>query len=964
MTSARARYVSCLVALSLVWISAGAAQQRWPVEPQEYGRWEQLAAQRTPLSPDGRWLVYGITRSNRLNELRVQPTAGGSETTIAFGEQPVFSDDSRWLGYLVGFSEEQEAKLRKERKPLHKSFGLLELSSGKITTVEGVESFSFSPNGSHVALRRYAPEAREAGAPTPPDTDDAVRNGTMLVLRELATGLDSTFGSVSELAWQDDGPLLAMAITVEGGVGNGVQLFDTATGRLRVLDSSSSTYTGVTWRKDSAALAVLRSSVSDTRQGTSHVALVWPDLARTPETVRSLDASTGGQLGPDLRVVRYRAPRWSDDGAYLFVGIARWPAKPVALPLDQQPRRVAATGENPDELPDVQVWHPADPVVMPRQKIDARRERERSMLAAWVVDEGRLVRIATAVGEEATPMPRSGRALVIDTNAFAMERSIGRVRGHAWMVDLRTGARTNLVEGIEDRYLQVSPGGRYVLYLKDDHYWTIDLTPNGAAQGGRALQPGRPINVTAAVNTSFIDRESDATVAQKPSFGVAGWSRDDRSILLYDKFDIWEVSPAGGSAARLTNGAAEQVRNRYVRLDPDEEFIDRTTPLLVSRFGLRSKKSGYAYVSAGSGGPAVNSGIWIDKRVDRLVKAKKADRVAYVVQGFDDSPDYFVADATLGQSTQVTNTNPFMAEYAWGRGTTINYRSRQGVELQGSLFYPAGYEPGKKYPMVVYMYEKLSDGLHQFSAPSERDYYNAAAFTSRGYFYLMPDIVFRPREPGVSVVDCVVPAVQQVAAMGVIDPGKVGIVGHSWGGFDSVYLATHTDVFAAAVAGAPITNLVSNYGNHHWTSGIAETDHIETGQQRMEVPIYEDLQAYIRNSAVYRAHVMKTPLMVMFGDNDGTVHWHQGVELYNIARRAGKNVVLLQYGGEDHGLRKKANQIDYHHRIFEWFDHYLKGTSAATWITDGERFIERERDLQQRKLPQPKPTSTTQTPQP
>jgi hypothetical protein len=144
------------------------------------------------------------------------------------------------------------------------------------------------------------------------------------------------------------------------------------------------------------------------------------------------------------------------------------------------------------------------------------------------------------------------------------------------------------------------------------------------------------------------------------------------------------------------------------------------------------------------------------------------------------------------------------------------------------------------------------------------------------------------------------------------------------------------------VAGAPITNLVSNYGNHHWISGIAETDHIETGQQRMEVPIYEDLQAYIRNSAVYRAHVMKTPLMVMFGDNDGTVHWHQGVELYNIARRAGRNVVLLQYGGEDHGLRKKANQIDYHHRIFEWFDHYLKGTPAVKWITHGERFIDRE----------------------
>ena len=211
--------------------------------------------------------------------------------------------------------------------------------------------------------------------------------------------------------------------------------------------------------------------------------------------------------------------------------------------------------------------------------------------------------------------------------------------------------------------------------------------------------------------------------------------------------------------------------------------------------------------------------------------------------------------------------------------------------------------------------------------------------------------MFRPRDPGLSVIDAVEPAVQRVIAMGVVDPANLGIIGHSWGGFDTAFLATHTKLFKAAVAGAPITDLVSNYGNHHWSSGIAETDHIETGQQRMLVPLYEDLQAYIRNSAIYTAHTMQTALLLEAGDNDGTVHWHQSVALYNIARRAGRNVVMLQYGGEDHGLRKRQNQIDYHHRIFEWFDHHLKGEPAPRWITNGERYLERERDLQQRKLP-------------
>jgi dipeptidyl aminopeptidase/acylaminoacyl peptidase len=436
-------------------------------------------------------------------------------------------------------------------------------------------------------------------------------------------------------------------------------------------------------------------------------------------------------------------------------------------------------------------------------------------------------------------------------------------------------------------------------------------------------------------------------------------------VLLYDRHDIWEVSPDGSRALRLTDGRDDDVRYRYVRLDLEEEWIDRSAPLVVSQFGLRSKRSGYARVSAGPS-PSVTSLVWLDKRVDRLARAKKAERFVYAVQAFDDSPDYFAAGPALGDATQVTATNPFMSEHAWGRAELVEYRSAAGTPLQGALYYPAGYEPGRRYPMVVYMYEKLSDGLHTFSVPSERSVYNAAAFTTRGYFYFMPDIVFRPGEPGVSVVEAVLPAVQQVVDSGVVDPARIGILGHSWGGFDSVYLATHTTTFAAAVAGAPITNLVSNYGNHHWTSGIAETDHIETGQQRMVVPLYEDLDAYIRNSGIFKVHEMTTPLLVMFGDNDGTVHWFQGVELYNVARRAGTPVVMLAYAGEDHGLRKRPNQIDYHHRIFEWFDHYLKGDSAERWIVEGERFLDREDDLQRRKKPAPpaRTGTTTEPPSP
>jgi dienelactone hydrolase len=525
-----------------------------------------------------------------------------------------------------------------------------------------------------------------------------------------------------------------------------------------------------------------------------------------------------------------------------------------------------------------------------------------------------------------------------------MDRSIGRPAADLSLIDLATGERTKLKDRVDDHYATVSPGGRYVLFFQDDHYWTIDTATHAI------------VNITKAAATSFADRESDATVKQKPPFGVAGWLAGDAAVLLYDKVDIWQIAPDGSRAARLTSGGADQIRHRYIRLDPDDEAIDPEKPIYLSLFGLWSKKSGFARLRLGTGGApaAVETLVFADKSLQRLARAKSTDTFQYVVERFDQPPAIVVGGATLADAKPVVKTNAFFDEYAWGRSEIVEYRSDRGERLQAALFYPAGYEPGRRYPTVVYLYERLSDGVHRWVSPSEREPYNIAAFTSLGYAVLEPDIVFRPREPGLSVVECVTPAVKKVVQMGVADSRRVGVVGHSWGGFDTTFLATHTtDVFAAAVAGAPITDLVSNYGNHHWSSGIAETDHIETGQQRMEVPLWEDLPAYIRNSAVFNVQNMKTPLLIEVGDGDGTVFWHQGIELYNVARRARKDVVLLAYAGEDHGLRKKPNQLDYHRRIVEWFGHYLKGEPAPEWITNGVRYLDRERELKELKAKKP-----------
>ncbi|MGH7555241.1 MAG: alpha/beta hydrolase family protein, partial [Longimicrobiales bacterium] len=218
---------------------------------------------------------------------------------------------------------------------------------------------------------------------------------------------------------------------------------------------------------------------------------------------------------------------------------------------------------------------------------------------------------------------------------------------------------------------------------------------------------------------------------------------------------------------------------------------------------------------------------------------------------------------------------------------------------------------------------------------------------ANGYFVLMPDIVYRGREPGTSALEAVEPAVKAVVDRGLVDSARIGLVGHSWGGYQATYLPTRTRIFAAAVAGAPITNFLSFAGAIHWTPGNPEFDHWETGQARMDVPPWEDFEAYLRNSPIHKVQDLKTPMLMMFGDADGTVDWHQGIEFYNFARRAGRNdFVLLVYPGEDHGLRKKENQIDYHRRILQWFGHWLKGEPAPKWITEGVTWLDRKKLLE------------------
>jgi dipeptidyl aminopeptidase/acylaminoacyl peptidase len=300
-----------------------------------------------------------------------------------------------------------------------------------------------------------------------------------------------------------------------------------------------------------------------------------------------------------------------------------------------------------------------------------------------------------------------------------------------------------------------------------------------------------------------------------------------------------------------------------------------------------------------------------------------------------------MTDNTFKTDRKLTNTNPQQKDYYWAGTELITYENKNGVTLQGSLMYPANYEAGKKYPMIVWIYEKLSQGLHDYTLASNRSAYNKRVWSSMGFFYYEPDIVYRIGEPGLSAVECVVPAVEAVIKKGVVDPQKIGLMGHSWGAYQTAFIITQTNLFSAAVAGAPLINMISMYSSVYWNTGSTNQVIFETSQGRLPNPYWEDWDAYVRNSPLFNAQNINTPFLVAFGDNDGAVDWNQGVEMYNAMRRRQKEFVMLVYDGENHSLSKKEDQIDYAKRVQDWFKHYLLGEPAEDWIAKGVPYNER-----------------------
>jgi dienelactone hydrolase len=537
-------------------------------------------------------------------------------------------------------------------------------------------------------------------------------------------------------------------------------------------------------------------------------------------------------------------------------------------------------------------------------------------------------------------------ALGVDIRDFELKGNLdGQQFEDVYAVNLATGERKVALK--KARWVMgASPDGTHFLYYDDGAYFTFDMGT------------GQSYNITKQIPGVFIDTEDDHNVV-KPPHRPLGWSKDSSAVLLSDGWDIWKASVHGGAGVNLTgNGKKDQIRYRTrFRLDPEEKGIDLSAPMYVSAYGEWTKKGGLGVVDPGKAGTRMLQ--WDDAFYGSVIKAKNADVYLYTRETTQDFPNYYKSDATLSAGARVTDANPQQKDFLWSKGVKIvDYKSDKGDKLQGALYLPANYEPGKSYATIVYIYEKLSDAANHYAHPTYNGF-NIAFYTSNGYAVLEPDIVYKLNDPGMSAVWCILPALKAAVATGVVDPKRAALHGHSWGGYQTAFTVTQTNAFRAAIAGAPLTDMIAMYNAIYWNSGSANQPIFESSQGRFTGPPSEILEAYQRNSPVYQAKSVNTPLMILHNDKDGAVDWTQGIEYFNTLRRLGKPVVMLQYKGENHGLRKPENMKDYTVRMKEFFDYQLLDRQPPKWWTDGVPLLKMKDHLEERTKEISKPTGAT-----
>ncbi len=905
------------------------AQDAKTLKPEDYDQWQRLSS--SVISQDGIWVGYSVVPAEGNDTLFIVNTMTDTVYTEAFGSRPQFSPDSKYALYMIGVSKKKKEQMEKSKKTMHYKLAILNLESGKKDIYPEVSSVSLPKDGSFVLLNMY--KAKEVKT-----------KGGDKVLMNLESRSMRTLGNITSASFNKAGELLAYITEPANAVGYGVEVLDLDKNIIHILGSDTSKYSGLSWEKEGQSMAFFHELKSEDFEEENYEIIAYRNINKGWNK-EVLNPTEIDGFPENMRIANSRI-QWSEDEERVFFGVQSWTPKKeeevkgkkekVEKEEEEEVKGEKEKGEedvkskkekkkDDGKLPGVDVWHWKDSKIQPRQKMTYRTDKNFAFQCVWDLEANSFRQITDSIYRKSRFTGDQRYSLIFSEKPY--EPQFKLTYSDYQLMNLASGQKTDILTEFTGM-ISPSPDGEYLVYFKDKNWYTYNIATR------------KHTNLTGELDIPFWNTRDDSPAEVRPSWGMVNWTKDDKYLLINDEYDVWSFKPDGSESKVITEGRDNEIIFRVRRLDYEKDYIDTKETIFLTAFGDKTKNSGYYTMKWGKKPVEL---IYKAKSISAygFRKAKKADRFMWTENTYVDPPSLMVADGDMSNMKEVVQVNPQQKDYAWGKAELVNFKNVHGKDLQGVLHYPAGYEEGKEYPMLVYIYEIRSNSLHSYINPSEKSFYNITNYVQQGFFVFQPDIVYRLNDPGLSAVECVVPAVEEVISMGMIDKDRIGLMGHSWGAYQTAFIITQTDLFSAAVAGAPLTDMISMYTEIYWNSGSPNQGIFETSQGRFNKPFWEIMDNYVQNSPIFQAQNITTPLLVAFGDKDGAVDWHQGIELYTTMRRMEKPYVMLVYEGENHSVRKKENTLDYTLKINQWFNYYLLDKDPAKWILEGISYLDK-----------------------
>lgn len=912
--------------------------QKKPLTHDVYDHWQNIST--SSISKSGDYVYYLVNPQEGDSKLYITTPKNEPLGTLDRAASVSFSPDENYLIALIKpfFSETREAKIKKKKPDEMPKDSLVIFSFETFTSFKIPEVKSFKIPEDAGAYMAYISEKSVAGKDTT-QTDTAATDSTQrnraprkkteptLHIRHLATGTETTIDRVDSYYFSKDGKSLVYTRKAEEkdsiGVDAGLYLHDPGTGESKHISHGKGSYTNILFDETGNQLAFTADkSPEKALLKAFRLYYYTPDLDTA--VIIAHDKTTG--IPANWYISGEGNLKFSKSGEKLFFGLAPVPAVKDTTLVDFEHAKV-------------DIWHWKDDYLQTQQLVNLRREQNRSYLAVIYPSSGR--RVIALADEE---IPDTYLTEDADNVYVLATTDVGRRIETQWQtgslqdiyaISSVDGSRKKVAENIRGS-ISLSPTGKYIVWFDrtDGNWYSHNIDQN------------KTILLSANIPVSFANEDND--MPDEPNgYGIAGWSKEDKAVYINDKYDIWEFNPGNAEHRLLTNGFGrnQKISFRYrdfkesaaggFRFAPSAPtIIDAKKPLVLSAFNHVTKENGFYKTSTRNNRNPEEIMVG-PYRYGQVKEAENANYYIYTKENYELPPDLYVS-SDFKDETKLSAINPQQQDYNWGTAELIRWTTPKGYAAEGILYKPEDFDPAKKYPVIAYFYERLSDGIYSYIPPTPTpSRLNISFFVSNGYLVFAPDIRYEVGYPGRSAEEFVNSGMEELKKQPWVNGEKLAIQGQSWGGYQVAHLITRTDMYAAAWSGAPVVNMTSAYGGIRWQSGMNRQFQYERTQSRIGATLWEKPELYIENSPLFHLPNVTTPVVIMHNDEDGAVPWYQGIEMFTALRRLQKPVWLLNYNGDAHNLVQRQNRKDIQRRQQQFFDHFLKDKPAAPWITGG-----------------------------